>query len=138
MSESDHTQGNVTELHRRGSTPPSPPSEPPRPPRTQRLRRKPSFPPVKIRKRRVIALLLGLSIIASMSFLYGMVMAVASNLPRLEEPATRNSRILDRKGQDLGILTGNENRILVGDDKIAPVVKQAMVAIEDQRFYAHN
>jgi penicillin-binding protein 1A len=38
----------------------------------------------------------------------------------------------------LAILRGNENRVLVDYEEIAPVMKQAIVAIEDRRFFEHR
>ena len=38
----------------------------------------------------------------------------------------------------LAVLRGSENRRLVGSDQIAPVMKQAIVAIEDRRFFQHR
>ena len=75
---------------------------PPQPPgrrRRRRTRRRwshciPSTPretsrpkvPVRIRKLRVLALLAGLGLLAIVSTVFGMMMAVASDLPELEEP----------------------------------------------------
>ena len=38
----------------------------------------------------------------------------------------------------LSILRGDESRVLVGSEAIAPIMKQAIVAVEDRRFYEHN
>ncbi len=94
--------------------------------------------PVRIRKLRVLALLAGLGLLAVVSTVFGMMMAVASDLPALEEPATQNSVIVDRRGERLGLLTGNTNRILVKETQIAPVMKHAIIAIEDKRFYTND
>ena len=42
--------------------------------------------PRRIRKLRVLALLIGLGLLAIVSTVFGMMMAVASDLPKLEEP----------------------------------------------------
>src|SRR5215204_5959251 len=94
--------------------------------------------PVRIRKLRVLALLAGLGLLAAVSTVFGMLMAVASDLPELEEPASQNSVIVDRRGERLGLLTGNQNRILLKETQIAPVMKHAMIAIEDKRFYTND
>ena len=39
-------------------------------------------------------------------------MAVASGLPQLEEPAFQNSRLVDINGRPLGLLTGNQRRVV--------------------------
>ena len=36
------------------------------------------------------------------------------------------------------MLRGNESRVLVEPDDIAPLMKQAIVAVEDKRFYEHR
>jgi penicillin-binding protein 1A len=94
--------------------------------------------PVRIRKLRVLALLAGLGLLAIVSTVFGMMMAVASDLPALEEPASQNSVIVDRRGERLGLLTGNTNRILLKETQIAPVMKHAIIAIEDKRFYTND
>jgi penicillin-binding protein 1A len=38
----------------------------------------------------------------------------------------------------LAVLRGSENRRVVSSDQIAPVMKQAIVAVEDHRFYEHH
>ena len=38
----------------------------------------------------------------------------------------------------LAILRGDESRVLVGSEAIAPIMKQAIVVVEDKRFYEHN
>jgi penicillin-binding protein 1A len=93
---------------------------------------------VRIRKLRLFALLLGLGILAAVSTVFGMMMAVASDLPKLEQPATRNSIIYDRDGHRIGVLTGNEKRLFLREDQIAPMMKHAIIAIEDRRFYTND
>ncbi len=92
---------------------------------------------LRIRKLRVFALLAGLGLLAAVSTVFGMMMAVASDLPELEEPSARNSVIVDRRGERLGRLTGNQRRILVTENQISPVMKHAIIAIEDKRFYTN-
>ena len=93
---------------------------------------------VRIRKLRVFALLLGLGALAAVSTVFGMMMAVASDLPQLEEPAFRNSVILDTRGKEIGLLTGNQRQLFVSQSQIAPVMKHAIIAIEDRRFYTNE
>jgi penicillin-binding protein 1A len=100
----------------------------------------PPQPRPKIRKLRAFFVLSGLAVLAVISAIFGMMMAVASDLPEIEalDVSTRPSHIFDRKGNDLGVLTGNENRLLVRSEEIAPVMKHAIVAIEDRRFYVNS
>ena len=101
------------------------------------LRPAPARGRVRIRKLRVFGVLLGLILLAIVSTLFGMMMAVTSDLPSLEEPAGRNSVLTDRNGAPLGMLTGNEKRIFLQSHEIAPVMKQAIISIEDRRFYTN-
>ena len=101
------------------------------------LRPEPARGRVRIRKLRVFGVLLGLILLAIVSTLFGMMMAVTSDLPSLEEPAGRNSVLTDRNGAPLGMLTGNEKRIFLQSHEIAPVMKQAIISIEDRRFYTN-
>jgi penicillin-binding protein 1A len=93
---------------------------------------------VRIRKLRVVALLIGLGLLAAVSTVFGMMMAVASDLPQLEEPATKNSFIYDFHNRKIGVLTGNTKRIFLTEEEIAPVMKHAIIAIEDRRFYTNE
>ena len=85
---------------------------------------------------------MGLGVLALVSWIFGIMMAVAQDLPQLENRAqyerAENSVVYDRNGTRLATLTNNEGRILVESDEIAPVMKEAVVAIEDQRFYEHR
>src|SRR5918997_1443035 len=92
---------------------------------------------VRIRKLRVLGVLFGLSILAVVSTVFGMLMAITSDLPQLETPKGENSVLTDRNGEPLGMLTGNQKRIFVRSDEIAPVMKQPPIAIEDRRFYTN-
>src|SRR4051794_760908 len=92
----------------------------------------------KVRKLRVLLVFFFLGILGIVSALFGMFMAVASDLPPLEEPAHQPSVIVDARGRPIGTLTGNERRIYLSENEIAPVMKHAIVAIEDQRFYTNS
>ena len=82
-----------------------------------------------------------LFLLGTASFCYGLVTAVASEIPTLD-PAryhrAQNSYIYASNGQILAILRGPENRKVVGSGQIADVMKQAIVAVEDKRFFEHR
>ncbi len=84
----------------------------------------------------LILLLLGTA-----SFCYGLVTAIASEIPTLD-PAryhrVQNSYIYASGGQTLAILRGPENRKVIASNQIADVMKQAIVAVEDKRFFEHH
>ncbi|MEX0993815.1 MAG: transglycosylase domain-containing protein [Solirubrobacterales bacterium] len=87
-------------------------------------------------------ILVGIGALAIVSTVFGMMMAVAQDLPQLEQrqeyKAAKNSILLDDQGRQLAVLTGYENRILLNSPDISSNVKRAVVAIEDKRFYSHK
>ena len=122
------------------SPPPPLPPEPPKP---------------RVKKLRLLFVLTGLSILAVISTVFGMLMAVASDLPsldnRAELRAAQNSllfadgpgcKTLDeiRANPECRIakLTGNLNRILVDEGEVSPYLKNAVIAVEDRRYYEHE
>src|SRR5215211_544786 len=97
----------------------------------------------RLKKLRVAIVVLGLCFLALVSWVFGIMMAVAQDLPRLEAraqyAAAENTVVYARDGDTrLATLTNNEGRILVDSDEIAPLMKEAVVAIEDARFYDHR
>ena len=96
----------------------------------------------RLKKLRVLFVLLGLSLLALVSTVFGMMMAVSSNLPAIydfaEFRASQNSEVLDSSGEPIGTLTSNENKILLTSEQISPNVKNAVVAVEDARYYEHD
>ncbi len=97
----------------------------------------------KIRKLRLLILLAVLGLLGLVSFSYGMITAIASQIPELD-PARQqrlevNGVIYANDGHRvLSILRGSQSRVLVPSDEIAPIMRQAIVAIEDKRFYEHR
>ncbi len=81
--------------------------------------------------------------LAIVSAFYGFATAIAQdvqNLDAFQSRPTANGVIYAGDGHTvLAILRSpNENRKLVPSDQIAKVMKQAIVAIEDKRFYQHG
>ncbi|MCB8970219.1 MAG: transglycosylase domain-containing protein [Thermoleophilales bacterium] len=100
-------------------------------------------PKPKLKKLRLALVTLGLMLLALVSWVFGVMMAVAQDLPSLEARAqyekAANSVVYANDGKtELTTLTGNEKRILVDSEDISPLIKQAVVAIEDERFYEHR
>jgi penicillin-binding protein 1A len=96
----------------------------------------------RLRKLRAALVLLGLSLLAFVSWIFGIMMAVTQDLPALENRAqyarAQNSVVYDSQGKLVATLTNNEGRILLPSDQIASTMKEAVVAIEDSRFYEHR
>jgi len=96
---------------------------------------------LRIKKLRLALLLAGVLMLGGVSALFGMLMAVAADLPALENRQeykdARNSELLDRSGKPLGVLT-QQNRVLVDEQGISSAMKHAIIAIEDRRFYENQ
>ena len=103
----------------------------------------PARPRPQFYRWRLAITLLGLTVLALVSTVFGMMMAVAQDLPELESQnefrEARNSVLYAGPGKRrLAVLTGAENRILVDSGDISSNVKRAVVAVEDERFYSHK
>src|SRR5438093_6838597 len=96
----------------------------------------------RIRKLRLAALLLILMLLAVASFSFGLITAVAGQIPSCDParvPREVDGHIYANDDHTiLATLRGAESRILVTPDQIAPIMQQAIVAIEDKRFYQHR
>jgi penicillin-binding protein 1A len=121
-----------TKLRRRGdaAAPPAPPTPSPKPARP------------RLKKLRILFVLLGLAVLALVSMVFGMMAAVSQDLPAIynfaQYKASKNSEVFDASGDPIGTLTSDQNKILLTSGQISPNVKNAVVAIEDSRFYEHN
>ena len=98
----------------------------------------------KLKRLRLALILAGLGLLAVISTVFGMMTAVSSDLPALENEAeyraARNSLLLadDKKRSTIAKLTGNNNRILLSEQQISPTLENAVVSMEDRRFYRHG
>ncbi len=96
----------------------------------------------RLKKLRLALVLGGIGLLALVSTAFGMMMAVAAELPGLtaeaELESARNSVLTDNRGREIGILQGPENRVVVGQEQIALPMKRAIVAIEDRRFWQNE
>ncbi|MGI8729320.1 MAG: transglycosylase domain-containing protein [Solirubrobacteraceae bacterium] len=104
----------------------------------------PDGPPLgrpRLKRLRFGLILLGLSALALVSTAFGMMMAVASDLPDLENRQefgkSQNSLLTDARGRYLATLA-QQGRIIIPSRDIALVMQQAIIAIEDQRFYEND
>ncbi len=105
----------------------------------------PSPPPKskpRLKKLRVLFVLLGLGVLAVVSMVFGMMAAVSQDLPAIYDfaqyKASKNSVLVDATGEEIGTLSSDQNKILLSSGQISPNVKNAVVSIEDARFYEHN
>ncbi len=81
-------------------------------------------------------LLLGL-----VSFVFGMFVAVASDLPSLTRFSqlkdAQSSVLLDDLGHPIGVVS-QQNRVIVTPSQIPPIVKEGVISIEDKRFQTNS
>ncbi len=96
----------------------------------------------RLKKLRVLFVLLGLGILAMVSMVFGMMAAVSQDLPAIYDfaqyKASKNSEVYDSNGVPIGTLTSDQNKILLASGQISPNVKNAVVSIEDSRYYEHS
>ncbi len=96
----------------------------------------------RIRKLRLAALLFILLLLGITSFTFGLITAVASQVPNCDPgrvPHEVDGHIFANDDHTiLATLRGAESRILVDPNEIAPIMQLAIVAIEDKRFYQHR
>jgi penicillin-binding protein 1A len=95
----------------------------------------------RLKKLRFLLILLALGLLGVVSFAFGMFMAVASDLPRLEakfrQDNARNSVLLDDRGTQIGMLS-ERDQVLVTQQQIPPIVRDAVISIEDKRFMTNE
>ncbi|MGZ4411580.1 MAG: transglycosylase domain-containing protein, partial [Gaiellaceae bacterium] len=109
-----------------------------------RRRRRPNEPGPRhrIRKLRLTAFLSLLVVLALTSFCVGFMTAAASRLSQLDperrQPQVDGKIVTEDGSRVLAILRGSEARTIVGSSEIAPIMKHAIVDIEDRRFYEHR
>ncbi|MCY7303695.1 MAG: PBP1A family penicillin-binding protein [Thermoleophilia bacterium] len=97
----------------------------------------------RIRKLRLLAVLTVLVVLSGMAFSFGLVRAVASEIPELDPAAQRtqvDGVVYASNGESvLTVLRGDESRVLLKNIRsISPIMRQAIVSDEDRRFYEHN
>lgn len=73
---------------------------------------------------------------------FGAYVGIIDSAPKLEliaiKPNVYTSIIYDTNGNEIDRLHGDENREYITLDKIPKNMQNAIVAIEDERFYTHN
>ncbi|MFP5204339.1 MAG: penicillin-binding protein 1A, partial [Acidobacteriota bacterium] len=110
-----------------------------RPVTTPRARRsQPARARRKLAGRSALAALILLAIVTGS--LAGLMLVYSVDLPQMEDlehyrPSTA-SDLYDRNGKPIGSIA-LEQREIVGFDGFAPVLRQAVISIEDKNFYSH-
>ncbi|HEY3105880.1 MAG TPA: biosynthetic peptidoglycan transglycosylase, partial [Gaiellaceae bacterium] len=104
----------------------------------------PAKPRRRIRKLRLFGLILILFVLGLVSFTFGLVSGIASGIGTFD-PASRAKQEVDGyiyagkpSTRVLAVLRGSQSRIIVSSSQISGRMKQAIVAVEDKRFYEHR
>ncbi|TMM18025.1 MAG: hypothetical protein E6F96_07535, partial [Actinobacteria bacterium] len=91
----------------------------------------------RLKRLRFLAILFAALLLGVVSFVFGMFIAVASDLPSLtrfsQYKDAKSSVLLDDRGRELGIVS-QQNRVIVSPSQIPQIVKEAVIAVEDRRF----
>lgn len=90
---------------------------------------------------RLIAIVIATALLGSVSFVFGVFVSVVSDLPSLTRFAqfkeAQSSVLVDDLGKPIGVLS-QHNRVIVTPSQIPPIVKEAVISIEDKRFYSNS
>ena len=84
-----------------------------------------------------------LGLLGSASFTFGLITAIAGEIPKLDprrqiEQEVNGVITADNGHSVLAVLRGSEARTLVDLEDIDPLMRHAIVAIEDRRFWEHR
>jgi penicillin-binding protein 1A len=94
----------------------------------------------RVRKLRLLLILVGLGILALVSTVFGMLMAVASDLPQLENTQQyaqgRTSYLYDDHWRPIGILAPPNHEVIDTWRQFSPAMIHAIIAVEDKRFWS--
>jgi penicillin-binding protein 1A len=106
--------------------PPDPPQTPPKP---------------RLKRLRFLLILFAVLLLGMVSFVFGIFVSVASDLPSLTKFSQfkdeQSSYLYDDLGHPIGVLS-QQNRVIVTPSQIPPIVKEAVISIEDKRFQTNS
>ncbi len=95
----------------------------------------------RLKRLRFLAILFAVLLLGLISFVFGMFVAVASDLPSLTRFSqfkdAQSSILTDDLGHQIGVLS-QQNRVIVTPTQIPQIVKEAVIAIEDKRFRTNS
>jgi penicillin-binding protein 1A len=98
-------------------------------------------PKPRLKRLRLAAIILAVALLGLVSFVFGLFVSVASDLPSLERFSqlkdAQSSQLLDDLGHPIGVLS-QQNRVILTPGQIPQLVKQAVISIEDKRFYSNS
>jgi penicillin-binding protein 1A len=95
----------------------------------------------RLKRLRFVLILFAVLLLGLISFVFGMFMAVTSDLPSLTRFSqlkdAKSSVLLDDLGHPIGVIS-EQNRVIVTPEQIPPIVKDAVISIEDKRFRTNS
>jgi penicillin-binding protein 1A len=95
----------------------------------------------RLKRLRFVAILFAVLLLGLISFVFGIFVSVAADLPSLTKFALykneKSSILLDDLGHPIGVLS-QQNRVIVTAEQIPRMVKDAVVSIEDKRFWTNS
>ena len=95
----------------------------------------------RLKRLRFLLILFAVLLLGLVSFVFGMFVAVASDLPSLTRFSqlkdAQSSVLLDDLGHPIGVVS-QQNRVIVTPSQIPPIVKEAVISIEDKRFQSNS
>jgi penicillin-binding protein 1A len=98
-------------------------------------------PKPRLKRLRFVAILLSLLVLGLISFVFGIFVSVASDLPSLTRfsqfKEEQSSILTDDLGHPIGVLS-QQNRVIVTPSEIPTIVREAVISIEDKRFETNS
>ncbi len=95
----------------------------------------------RLKRLRFLLILFAVLLLGLVSFVFGMFVAVASDLPSLTKFSQfkdeQSSLLYDDLGHEIGVLS-QQNRVIVTPSQIPQIVKEAAISIEDKRFATNS
>ena len=93
----------------------------------------------RLRKLRILLIVVFLGLLAVVSTLFGMLTAVASDLPQIENRrqfhAEHNSYLYDDMWRPIGLLSPPNNNVIDTYPRLGKYMRNAVVSVEDKRFW---
>jgi penicillin-binding protein 1A len=99
------------------------------------------LPKPRLKRLRFAAILLAALLLGFVSFVFGMFVSIVADLPSLTRFSqfkdAKSSILVDDLGRQLGVVS-HQNQVIVTPAEIPPIVKEAVIAIEDKRFETNS
>jgi len=98
-------------------------------------------PKPRLKRLRFVAIMFAVLLLGLVSFVFGIFISVASDLPSLTRFSqlenAKSSVLLDDLGRPLGVVS-QQNRVIVTPSQIPQIAKEAVISIEDKRFQTNS